>query len=542
MTGARASTRRLAIARLRAPGRLAAPAIDAFAAAGVALAVFAFVGHAYLDYDAWYALLWGSDLADGQPPRYDGQLAPTPHPLLIAVAALLAPLGEAADDLLLAGVLLALGALCVGLFRLGQTLYAWPVGLLAAAILATRVPILSFGVRGYVEFPTLALIVWAAVLDARRPRRGAPVLVLLALAGLLRPEAWLLAVAYWLWLAPPLPWAGRARLLALAAAAPLVWGLSDLAVTGDPLWSLHGTRQLAGVLDRPTGLAEVPEILPRRLGEIMRLPGLVAAVLGLAAGLAWLRRATLLPLALAALNVAAFAAFAAAGLSLLGRYLFLAAAMLALFAALAALGWRALPPEHRARPRWRAGGLALLAALLVAYPIGQADSAADLRADLARLDRVHSDLHDLVARPPVAALLDRCGRLFTPTTHHIPALASWTGRRPETIASLHVERPTPAGALLALTSREVEQELLRDLDERPRGPVEVPPGYRTVARNRSWVAFARCGRAAAGARRGDWTVHPSSRRAPGRSRRLRAPARLPRGAWTASLKAASSRT
>jgi hypothetical protein len=40
----------------------------------------------------------------------------------------------------------------------------------------------------------VAFVVWAAVLEARRPRRGTAVLVLLGLAGLLRPEAWLFLV------------------------------------------------------------------------------------------------------------------------------------------------------------------------------------------------------------------------------------------------------------------------------------------------------------------------------------------------------------
>ena len=43
----------------------------------------------------------------------------------------------------------------------------------------------------------MALVVWAATLEATRPRRGVPVLVLLALAGMLRPEAWFLAAMYW---------------------------------------------------------------------------------------------------------------------------------------------------------------------------------------------------------------------------------------------------------------------------------------------------------------------------------------------------------
>ena len=46
----------------------------------------------------------------------------------------------------------------------------------------------------------MAIVVWAAVLEAARPRRGVPVLMLLALAGMLRPEAWVLSGLYWLWL------------------------------------------------------------------------------------------------------------------------------------------------------------------------------------------------------------------------------------------------------------------------------------------------------------------------------------------------------
>ena len=54
----------------------------------------------------------------------------------------------------------------------------------------------------YQDIPFAALVIGAVLLEAQRSRRGVPVLALLALAGLLRPEAWLLAGVYWLWLAP----------------------------------------------------------------------------------------------------------------------------------------------------------------------------------------------------------------------------------------------------------------------------------------------------------------------------------------------------
>ncbi|MBA3420680.1 MAG: hypothetical protein H0U12_02090 [Thermoleophilaceae bacterium] len=467
------------------------PLLEALVAAALGLAVYAaFDGHAFLNYDSAYALAWGADLAAGRLPQYDVPVAPTPHPLAIAGGVALAPLGSAAEGVFLALVLLGLGALGVGLFRLGEELYAWPVGLLAAAIVLTRQPILNYGIRGYVDLPALALVVWAAVLEARRRRRGAPVLLLLALAGLLRPEAWLFAGAYWLWIAPPLTWPARARLGALALAAPALWGLSDLLATGNPLWSLEGTSALAAELERPTGLLALPGVVPYRLGEILRLPELIAAVLGFAAALVWLRRRTVLPAALAVLNGIAFAAFAVAGLPLLGRYLFLAAAMLALFAAVAALGFTALS-DRIARPvrwAWTVGGLAVLAGLLVFLPV-QLGRLEALRADIGARDRVQDDLQALVERPAVAGTLARCRPLFVPNHRNVPSLALRTGVRADEIVSAQLERPTPGGLFLAPASARVEELSILDPNDPSRLDAAPPRAYRPIARNRSWLLF-----------------------------------------------------
>ena len=166
---------------------------------------------------------------------------------------------------------------------------------------------------------------------ARRVPRSAapaaPVLVLLALAGLLRPEAWAFSALYWLYLVGLTPrWACRssanarftrarsqarklgsrgeiARLTLLAASAPLVWMLSDLAITGDPLWSLTNTRHTADNAHRVTGIANVPQYIPRRIGEILRPPVLVGAALGGVLSLLWLRRRALLGAAAGVLAV-----------------------------------------------------------------------------------------------------------------------------------------------------------------------------------------------------------------------------------------------
>ena len=470
--------------------RLRKAAPDALAAGLIGLAIFAAFGHAFLNYDSFYALLWGDDVAHGRLPQYDVPVAPTPHPLATLVGALLSPLGDSTEDAFLALGLLAMGALCVGLFRLGQELYAWPVGVLAALILVTREPILNFGIRGYVDLPAVALVVWAAVLEARRPRRGTAVLVLLAAAGLLRPEVWLFAAAYWLWVAPPLGRPGRLRLAALAAAAPVLWMLSDLLVTGNPLWSLTGTRELAAELERETGL-DVVELLPRRLGEILRLPELIAAVLGFVAGLLWLRRRTLLPAAVAVANGVSFVAFAVAGLSLLTRYVFLAAAMLALLAALAGVGWTALERAHAARRRWLGGGLAVIAGLIAFTPM-QLERLDFLRDDLAKRDRIQADLLDLVRSREGGAAFDACAPIYVPNHRAVPSLAYWTGTRPAEIVSAQLERPGSEGLYLDPANAEVERLGVLDPKDPKRLDAEVPTGYRLVARNRSWNLYSGC--------------------------------------------------
>lgn len=492
--------------------------VDAGASVLVALAIYAFFGHAFLNYDSMYALVWGQDLVEGRTPQYDAPVAPTPHPLAIAVGGLLSPLGESgAEAAFLALVLLGFGALVVALFRLGAESFGLAVGVLGAAIFLTRVPPLNFGIRGYVDLPTIALIAWAAVLEARRPRRGAAVLVLLGLAGLLRPEAWLFAGLYWLWLVVPLGngerlaaglpgWlrslgyglAGarqprrdlreRAGLAALALAAPVLWLLSDLAVTGDALWSLHGTSDLAADLGRPTGIERVPELMPRRLGEILRLPELICAVGGTIAGLVWMRRRTLLPLVVAVLNGVAYVAFAVAGLSLLTRYLFLAAAMLSVLAALAVFGWRALPGGHEARVRWRAAGAVLLVALAVFFPV-QAGRLGDLRDDIADRDRVRDDLHALVQSESAEAALRRCGTVFVPNHRPVPDLAYWLDRRPAEIVSALRRRPAADGLFLTPRSEVAELTIL-DPRDRTLPADAVPTAYGPVDENRSWRLFA----------------------------------------------------
>ncbi len=136
----------------------------------------------------------------------------------------------------------------------------------------------------------------------------------------------------------------------LAVAAPLIWVLSDMAITGDALWSLTNTRHTAETLHRVTGIGNVPEYIPRRIGEILRPPVLLGAALGGVLALLWLRRRALLATGAGVLAVVVFAAFASAGLPINTRYAFLAAAILCVFCGAGVFGWTRLARGDARRP------------------------------------------------------------------------------------------------------------------------------------------------------------------------------------------------
>src|SRR5437660_2952428 len=154
----------------------------------------------------------------------------------------------------------------------------------------------------------------------------------------------------------------------LAASAPIVWLGSDLAVTGDPLWSLTNTRHTAHALGRVSGIANVPEYIPRRIGEILRPSVLAGAALGAVLSLLWLRRAALSSLAVVAVALVVFVVLAAAGLPINTRYAFLLAAIGCILCGAGALGWTRLQAGSPHRRWWTAGGAIVVVALLVAAP------------------------------------------------------------------------------------------------------------------------------------------------------------------------------
>jgi hypothetical protein len=489
--------------------RLATRALTPLGIAAGAIALRLITAVGFANYDTLYALVWGGQLARGQDPAYGTPIAPTPHPLLELLGLVLAPLGpHAVADITVALGFLALSGCGWVIYRLGGEWFGRTAGALAALIFLTRAEVLSYGVRAYVDIPYLTLVLGALLVESRHRRlqsspAGAPVLALLALAGLLRPEAWAFSGLYWLYLmglmphalrsriGGGVPWRERSRgeltrLTLLAAAAPLIWVLSDLAVTGDPLWSLTNTRHTAETLDRKTGIANVPQYIPRRIGEILRPAVLLAAAFGGVLSLLWLRRRALLGAGAGVLAVVVFAAFASVGLPINTRYAFLAAAILCIFAGAGVFGWTCLKREDPRRRWWMAGG----AVLLVVLAAFASSNYHEAHRELGKLAHQHQIEGDLLALVKDHVVNLRCGPVGVPNHAPVPLLALYLETSPRNIVSPEAGHITH-GVYVDPASKEVEKDYVLD----PRDPVEavsVPPGFTESATNRSWLIFKRC--------------------------------------------------
>jgi hypothetical protein len=464
-------------------------------------------GPGLVNYDTLYELVWGRQLAHGTLPDLDVAIAPTPHPLATLAAILVSPLssleadglhGQLGATAVVAAAFVSLALLGWIVFALGRAWFNAAAGALAAAIVLTRVPVLDFGARAYVDIPYLVLVLGALLVETRRPRCGGPVLALLALAGLVRPEAWLFSAAYLVWLLVPgvrsaargggprraAGWRDAAPLILLAAAAPLLWALHDVLLTGDPLHSLTGTRDNAELLGRVTGLDHVPATLPRRLGEILREPVLFASAGGGLLALAWHRdRRVRLGAAAGLLAAAAFCVLATAGLPIITRYLLLPAIVLAIFAGAGVFGWRDLLPGAQ-RTWWARFGALALVVLLVFVP-DQTRRIERLGDALRTQEAIQARLADVV-RGGLP-----CDPLAVPNRRPIPLLALWLERDPGAIADAQARLPA-RGTYIVPHTPAVARDYILDKRDRDRRVPRPPPGFRRQQANVAWELWARC--------------------------------------------------
>jgi hypothetical protein len=493
------------------------------ASLGLGLAARILAGPLPLNYyDVGYALVWGREILAGHLPDLRTPGASTPHPLGTLLATLAALGGSpGAWYVVQVIVFLSFGVAGTALFLLARTclgrvadgsavdgggvfgtgaapgrasLRVTASAALAAGALLLSPPFLTdaLGGSGVSDLPALALVLAAAAIAAEHPGRTRGPLVLLGLAGLLRPEAWGLAGAYWLYLArarrPP------AELIlgaGLVLAAPILWAIADQIVVGDPTYSLTHTQDASHAGAFAHGLGQVPAAGVRGLRALVGLPVLAVGSLGAVAALVLARRATAPALALLALAVAEFAGLGIAGVPLLERFLLVAAAMICLFFAYALIAGRdailgRLGAGHSfLAPTWTVTAAVLLVYVAASHLQGDAGVRGDRRAAV----NAEADLVSLAAAPGVRTALRGCPVLYVPRYTLTSLVAYDFDRSPREIMRT-ATRPPRRGLILAPAAARtgayfgVTPARLAVLGR-------LTSGSRPLSANRSWRLYSR---------------------------------------------------
>jgi len=480
----------------------------------------------YPNYDSYYSLLWGRELLHFKTPSFETYYAPTQHPLAVVFGAFLSLFGRGADRIMVFCTLVSFVLLAAGMYRFARLLFTPAVGLVAAAVLCTRLDFPFLAARAYIDIPYLALIIWALVFELERQktaRSPGVVWAMLLAAGLLRPEAWLLLGCYGLWLAFRQWRATGSRSAALrvllrsaliAAIAPVLWCLSDYLATGDPLFSLTHTSAFAEELGRTKGLDQIPHAMRAFFFNLTKAPVLAAGLVGLGLAFWFVPRRALLPAALWLIGSGTFVLVGVAGLSVIDRYLLVPALMVMVFAAVTVAGWTLLEPS------WVRRAWAVVAALAVIYGAVFTVvrvSTNQITAELDRRGASHRALVALLDRPQIAG---SC-RPYSVPSHKLVPEVRWILDLPEADVRARTEAtgvndpqasPTARAArarAAAILRRDgtslvvndhatvIKQALVNDGDDQFNniaGYVDrrLVPGYVLLSGNRYYGAYARC--------------------------------------------------
>jgi hypothetical protein len=472
---------------------------------GAVIGYFAFP--TYPTYDSFYALLWGRDVLHLHVPDFHVYRGPTEHPLAIAFGALCSIIGQAGARLMVLGSIASFVAAVSGLYRLGRLCFGPAVGVIAALLLLSRFFVENLAAQGYLDISYIALIVWAIVLEVERSRRGVPVFILLAAAGLLRPEAWVLAGVYWLWWywrrsGRPSPRAAIGH-AALAAIAPVIWVATDAIVTGQPFYSLTATAGLAQELERTQGFSSVLSSTWTFTERIDKLPVQLGALVGLPLAIWMAPRRALVPLVSMVLLYAVFLLEGAGGASVIDRYLLGGATVVLLFCAVFLGGWSMLERGSAMRRVWITGAVVLLA--YGTYSAATTLSLNSLRTTLADHENFHKGLQSALAAPAVERELRRCPLLSLPNNKLIPdarwilhsvgqqdIIARSQARAAVEHGSHTLERRIEAGSVAVYPlGSAVFVEAIVDVGDDPRDQVPLQ-GFKRIYTSRYYAVYGNC--------------------------------------------------
>ena len=229
------------------------------------------------------------------------------------------------------------------------------------------------------------------------------------------------------------------------------------------------------------------------LSELVKPPVLLLAVGGIV--FAWrtvARAKVLVPATLLVWGVGMFLLISLRGFSVIGRYLAIAAVALMLFAAFAAAGFELLPPGHRLRRPWMLGAAAVVLGGIV-YTLMNFNPG-HIRRELALRESVRADLTRVLASPQVRAAR-RCGPIAVPNHKLIPDVR-WLADAEAREVVARTEFTPRRGVAIVVTggTRFLKHPAYGPFDQGEDSPrIQIPPdGFSRAVVGRRFTAYVRC--------------------------------------------------
>jgi hypothetical protein len=211
---------------------------------------------AWVNPDNYGYLAWGAQVARGVQISVDNALA-TPHPLPIAFAAIVGRMGTPL------AIWTTVALISIALISAASGYAAFRRAGIAAAALAIVMVAASDGLAEAVDGRTIDVVSTAAITVAIAVPRQRLVLrvLLISLAGLIRPEPWVLAgaLAFCDYAGPLWKRLGAGALA--GAVAPVTWMTFDGIFAHDPLLAIHRTDALTGIARRLTPIQDAPRVM-----------------------------------------------------------------------------------------------------------------------------------------------------------------------------------------------------------------------------------------------------------------------------------------
>lgn len=401
-------------------GVIAWLAVPVGAAAGVLTLLRVSGWKAAVGFDAWAYVTWGEAVVRGSEPAYY-KGGTTPKPLATAMMAALSWL-DGRESALVA-VAVGIGLIVGGLF-----LAAWRYGGTVAAAVVAGLLFLMATFSAMVE-PSDALT--AGLICAAVAARGRWRIAFLVLAGLLRPEPWLLAAAAGWFLAEAPIWRRALNALVSGLSAVAIWLLADLLLSGDVFatyrWIAWARTDRLGQ-SLPPPRKDLTDTISDLFGavapDLIALAIAVAGIFGLVMLATRRRRSEGLdddpfPLVVAIVGFLTLVGLVWTGANVYVRYVVPAVSTMLALGAAVAIGrfvpWRS-PPVAAA-----VVAVGLFAAVIWPSPLGNRERATDVIAG------VESSV-------PALRALRRCGRIALAgnfrVREHIPILVAIAGMAP----------------------------------------------------------------------------------------------------------------